>query len=62
MTDLEKLVNLLTEFGVGYEKKDSQIICMQSWDDSNKIEGYSGFYTVFNFDSAGKFLNMGAYE
>lgn len=59
MTDKEKLLKLLTEFGVGYEDKGPEVVCESG---SGKVIGYAGFYTVFHFDGQGRFTNMGAFE
>lgn len=68
MTDKEKLETLFTEFGVGcvsdpdyIQRKDgrSVILCEES---AGKIGGYNGFYTLFEFDKNGKFIEMGAWE
>lgn len=70
MTDLERLKELLTAFGVGFTEEldmskvpeypgGSRIVC--SRDDAN-VRGYYGFYTEFVFDAAGKFVSMGAWE
>ena len=58
-TDNEKLKELLTEFGVGFEEIGIDIVC-----DSGvaKVKGYSGFSTWFNFNEKGDFIEMGAYE
>jgi hypothetical protein len=29
---------------------------------SDRVTGYGGFYTAFKFDTAGKFISMGAWE
>lgn len=59
MTDIDKLANLLDEFGVEYERAEDEIKCEEG---GKKISGYTFFYTVFKFDSVGKFIEMGAYE
>lgn len=61
MTDRDKLINLLSEFGVGFEAHETNkyILCMQG---KEKIDGYLSFYTVFDFDEDGKFINMGAWK
>jgi hypothetical protein len=55
MTDIDKLANLLTEFGIGIIREDNLIMCEQG---QTKVDGYSGFFAVFNFDDNGKFINM----
>lgn len=73
MTDREKLVALLTEWGVGFEGENAQrqrhsvggsgednsvILCQGD----AKIGGYSGFLAVFEFDDAGAFQQIGVWE
>jgi hypothetical protein len=63
MTDLEKLKELLTSFGVGFtiiETDDYTVL--QCKEGANKISGYSYFFTNFHFGKFGQFVNMGAYE
>lgn len=60
MKDIDKLTALLDEFGVGWEfADDERIVCCEGLE---KITGYNGFYTTFDFDVDGKFICMGAYE
>lgn len=59
-TDKEKLIELLTEFGVGFElEENNRVVCTQGKD---KVDGYHLFYTTFDFDKDGKFTEMGAWE
>lgn len=70
MTDKEKLVALLTEFGVSfkderYHSGDSNIIVKYNWHSKqpqNKVTGYDGFFTQFTFNPEEKFIQMGAWE
>lgn len=59
MTDKEKLIALLTEFGVGMEVADTYVECESG---STKVGGYMCFYTLFEFDEQGAFITMGAWE
>lgn len=69
MTDFEKLTSLLAEFGVGYDVKENSakgkvdgskhVVCEKG---NEKIGGYIGFITFFDFDCNGKFIRMGAWE
>ena len=61
MTDKEKLCNVLTEFGVEWREKEDGIKC-GGFNTYAKIDGYGGFYTMFEFDDKGKFIQMGAWE
>jgi hypothetical protein len=64
MADIEKLMALFTEFGIGFTAELASngtdvIMCQEG---KSKIEGYPMFYTEFQFDENGKFVEMGAYE
>jgi hypothetical protein len=60
MTDKEKLVKLLREFGVGFDDScKTEIVCEQG---EEKVEGYCGFHTAFKFHEDGSFEHMGAWE
>lgn len=61
MTDKEKLTALLTEFGVEWCEKEYGIKC-GGYKEYDKITGYHGYYTLFEFDKDGKFEQMGAWE
>ena len=60
-SDKDKLKALLTEFGVGWREKPEGIKC-GGYQSYNKIGGYSSFYTLFEFDEDGKFIQIGAWE
>lgn len=63
MTDFEKLTELLTSWGVGFEPqeiKDKMFIVLP--EGNAKVDGYSMFYTRFTFSKAGAFKEVGAYE
>jgi len=60
MTDRERLIELLTSWGVGYYVIGNCVRCEQGT--HARVGGYLGFLTEFDFDSNGKFVEMGAYE
>ena len=65
-TDIEKLTALLESFGIEFRAEVNQkghriILEVDDVKDSNVV-GYQGFYTEFNFDSNGKFIEIGIYE
>lgn len=64
MTDYEKTKQFLSGLGVTFdEKKDDDsmwIVCEEGVHD--RVVGYSGFYTYFNFKLDGSFVDMGAGE
>jgi len=66
VTDLEKLKALLTEFGVGFETRRSVQTCggivVECREGATKVAGNPYFFTAFDFDAQGKFIEMGAYE
>jgi len=59
MTDKEKLIRLLTGFGVEFYLDKDTIECHEN---GKNIKGYIGFFTCFEFDDSGAFVEMGAYE
>lgn len=61
MPDKEKLRRLLTDFGVEFEEHpiSNSITCREG---REKIDGYSMFFTDFEFDDDNKFVKMGAWE
>lgn len=67
MTDRDKLVSLLDEWGVPYTE-DKRVIILEA--DSQyqdlvgrgKIRGYGGFVTHFTFDENGGLLHVGIWE
>lgn len=68
MTDKEKLIALLNEWGVPFSQhvvvdpdSPGQIVGVGR-EGSDKVSGYSGFFTDFEFDLEGKFQCMGAWE
>lgn len=64
-TDRDKLLGLLNDFGIIPHKDEwypHGVVLHESYDQSGKITGYSGFYVVFEFDETGKFLEAGIWE
>jgi len=57
MTDKEKLVNLLCEFGIklSHEDAGTTVACYVV---DGKIESYFGFSIFYIFDDNGKFIKM----
>lgn len=60
MSDKEKLQTLFEEFGVGFKCVDTNRVELEEGEP--KIGGYSGFYTVFNFDKDGNFIGVRLWE
>jgi ABC-type uncharacterized transport system involved in gliding motility auxiliary subunit len=71
MTDLDKLTQLLDSWGVphkpcewlddgGYSIKVGGYTHQS--DPRNTVDGYNGFFTLYNFDAEGKFVCTGAWE
>ena len=67
-TDLDRTKELLDSFGVLYTAEENSIVFGKYWFSDcpfpkcEKVDGYSGFYTAFDFDDQGKFLSVGAWE
>ena len=59
MTDKEKLIALLNEFGIEFVDNGTSIKCEEGMD---KVGGYTRFFTDFEFSEDGKFVKMGAWE
>lgn len=70
MTDLEKLKELLTGFGVEFEelkgkqlyRKPKGYVYIRCHEGNEKVSGYCMFFTNFEFDDQGNFVEMGAWE
>lgn len=69
MTDVEKLIELLSSFGVEFSRDneaksdavvDSDVVTLYCG--SEKVGGYCGFFTEFEFDENGTFVTVGAWE
>ena len=59
MTHKQRLAELLVEMGVGFKEEANYIVCDNTYP---KVEGYTGFYTVFKFEDDGSLIEMGAFE
>jgi hypothetical protein len=62
---MEKLCALLDSWGVPYERDGTTIQVgrgTEFFHDHEKIDGYLGFFTKFEFGAAGEFARMGAWE
>jgi len=68
MTDLERLMDLLHDWGVPFERHPrreggtSLAVENPSPDKHPKVTGYVGFVTEFEFDEHETFVKMGAWE
>lgn len=62
-TDIEKLKKLFDSFDVEYVEGsyngEKYIDCKEG---NRNIEGYTGFYTCFDFDMGGNFISIGAFK
>lgn len=77
MTDVEKVTNMFNELGIGfrYEKRDqtelgqyrthedeyTQVLILES-KVHEKVGGYSGFSSEYEFDKNGTFLEVSNWE
>jgi hypothetical protein len=69
MTDLDKFIALFQSVGIDIKPTKSDTgfsITLGDADEhpytSDKVKGYTGFYTAIEFDPEGKFISMGAWE
>ena len=65
MTDLEKFIDTYKQFGIDvktYEDSDKIRIDLNGSTESEKFDGYCGFYSDLEFTKEGKFLRQGFYE
>ena len=61
MTDLNSLGDMLNRAKIEYTEKEEKV--KEDWVTFIVVEeGYSGFFSQFEFDMHGKLLDMGAYE
>jgi hypothetical protein len=61
MNDKEKLVKLLTEFGIPFTDHESSVY-IEAGPHPNCVGGYSGFFTEFDFNPDGSFKEMAIAE
>jgi len=65
MDDLQKLKTLLDDFGIEYAEQGVDSTgghCITCSEGDEGVKGYHCFYTIFDFDSGGNFIEMGVYE
>lgn len=69
MTDLQKFIDTYKQFGIDvktYEDGDKIKINLNGWKnystESDKFDGYCGFFSDLEFTKEGKFLRQGFYE
>ncbi len=61
MSDKEKLIELLTSFGIKFEDEGSHVK-ISADGECEKIDGYFYFYTIFEFSEEGNFVQIGIWE
>lgn len=59
MDDKKKLIKLLEEFKIPF-KSDGTLIVIEV--DKDRVDGYWGFTTAFEFNNEQKFIGMNIYE
>lgn len=63
MTDLQKLIRLFSELGIGYSTEiRGKNTCVFLEVGKQKIDGYSGFMSHYFFDEEGKFVKVSIWE
>jgi len=66
MTDKERFLELFNSWGINPENhpedNDTNCFYIFSHDNEEKIDGYAGFLTTFEFDDEGTFIRMGIWE
>lgn len=60
MTDHERLIELLTSFGIEPDQGKPGFVTLRA--KQGNVEGYMGFLCQFAFDSDGKFLDVSIWE
>ena len=59
MTDKQKLIDLLSEFGVEFTDTKSIIRCSEG---DKGVGGYPNYEIDFSFDAKGNFIEVGAFS
>jgi hypothetical protein len=61
MTDKDKFLGLLDEFGItpSSESSDGEVVLEAH---QGRVDGYTGFICRWAFDPDGKFVNVGIWE
>lgn len=62
MSDRSELCALLDKWGVSWARTKDDIDVAGDGQDNEKVTGYPGFYTLFEFTEDGEFMKMGAWE
>ena len=63
VNDYDKLKELLTSFGVEFtEETKDDVRIIECYEGHAKVTGHPYFFTDFNFDKDGKFIEMGVWE
>jgi hypothetical protein len=59
MTDRDKLVAVLVDFGIGHDVGRNDVVMVEG---NCKVIGYSSFFARFEFDEDGNFEHVGLWE
>ena len=65
MTDKDKLINLLTEFGVDFSinnENGEEVSIVECYEGDTGVIGYSGFWVGFMFNLDDSFKQIGIWE
>lgn len=56
-TDQQKMLALFTELGLGFtvDQKTGALLCTEF---NERVAAYPGFYAAFEFDQAGRFVQL----
>lgn len=65
-TDLQKVKTLFEELGIDFKESPRPdphgIVLLLEAKSSDKVKGYNGFHSEYEFDKDGKFLHVGIWE